>query len=778
MVWLQKEEIKIAAIQETKLTEKSKLSTNEMYTLVRKDRGKDKGGGLAFLIHKDVPFQLLPSPPDDPHTEHLAIKVGNLSIINLYIPPQSSCNTPDYSPSLTQFLHGEETIIIGDLNAHDALWFSALADQRGSKFSDEIGAANFGVLNEDHPTRLPTTGQASSPDISLASTDTLPYTSWETKTEMGSDHLPIVITIETDFKETKSDNRTFTNFKKADWGKFKEETEDKFAELSPPTNIVKGEKIFRKIINNAAKNAIPSGRIKNIFPNVPTETATKIRERDTLREADPTNPNLTQMNKDINSDINTYKRDKWRETVEKLDRKTNSAQLFKLIKNFNGEAKGNSNQAIKFKGKYSSGPMDAANKFNKQFTTVTRHVSTKTSRTTTKESKKMSLDNPIVYTKEQTTEAIKKAKASKALGPDNISTLHLKHIGPGGLQYLTDLFNISSATCIIPDIWKMSTIIPLLKPKKPAEDSTSYRPVSLLCPAVKILERLILPTLVKHLPIPDHQHGFRAKHSTVTALDEFNQKISQGFNKKKPASRTVLLQIDLSKAFDMVSHEKLLKDLNRSSLPESVKRWFNSYLHGRQSRVRFRDTTSSARNVRTGVPQGAVTSPILFNFYLAMLPSPPPGVFVVQYADDISVYVSGTEISLMSDMINNYIQKVLDFLRERELEVSPTKSTVTLFTPDTKEANIHPDVKMDGAKVDLVKTPKLLGVFFDTMYTFSHHIKETVKKSKGKVNALKSLAGSAWGQDKETLLITYKAVVRSTLEYGAPIWSPIISPTS
>ena len=143
MVWLQKEEIKIAAIQETKLTEKSKLSTNEMYTLVRKDRGKDKGGGLAFLVHKDVPFQLLPSPPDDPHTEHLAIKVGTLNIINLYIPPQSSCNTPDYSPSLTQFLHGEETIIIGDLNAHDALWFSALADQRGSKFSDEIGAANF-----------------------------------------------------------------------------------------------------------------------------------------------------------------------------------------------------------------------------------------------------------------------------------------------------------------------------------------------------------------------------------------------------------------------------------------------------------------------------------------------------------------------------------------------------------------------------------------------------------------------------------------------------------
>ena len=112
---------------------------------------------------------------------------------------------------------------------------------------------------------------------------------------------------------------------------------------------------------------------------------------------------------------------------------------------------------------------------------------------------------------------------------------------------------------------------PHVKPKKPAEDSTSYRPVSLLCPAVKILEQLILPTLTKHLPIPAHQHGFRAKHSTIIALDVNNQQISQGFNKRKPANRTVLLMIDLSKEFNMVSHEKLLKDLIRSTLPESIK---------------------------------------------------------------------------------------------------------------------------------------------------------------------------------------------------------------
>ena len=61
------------------------------------------------------------------------------------------------------------------------------------------------------------------------------------------------------------------------------------------------------------------------------------------------------------------------------------------------------------------------------------------------------------------------------------------------------------------------------------------------------------------------------------------------------------------------------------------------------------------------------------------------------------------------------------------------------------------------------------------MYTFSHHIKSTVNRAKKKLNILKALAGSGWGQDKETLLITYKSICRTTLEYATPIWSPTIS---
>ena len=132
----------------------------------------------------------------------------------------------------------------------------------------------------------------------------------------------------------------------------------------------------------------------------------------------------------------------------------------------------------------------------------------------------------------------------------------------------------------------------------------------------------------------------------------------------------------------------------------------------------------------------------------------------------------------MCKAINTYIDRLVDFLADRDLIVSPEKSTVTWFTPDTKEANLIPNVSIKAKQVALDKTPKLLGVHFDTMYSFSTHIKKAVDKAKTRVNILKALAGSTWGQDKETLLLTYKATCRSALEYACPVWSPCISSTS
>ena len=770
--YLYKHQLKIAVIQESKLNCNSSPPDIPNFTTVRKDRLSDKGGGLIIYIHKTLQFQMLPDFPFDGHTESLGILVGDTNIINIYIPPTTSCTT-GFKPKIQDFLPAGDSLVLGDFNAHDPLWHSSIQDTRGSEIADTIGNSSYGVLNENMPTRLPSNGTATSPDISLASISLMNSTEWSTSTSLGSDHLPIIIKISTKINPIKSDFRNFINFEKADWNKFTSMTEEAFEnipDIDPNTDTIHtAERKFRKIINKAAKKTIPGGRIKDIIPEIPSSTAAKMKQRDTIRTNDPHSPEIASLNREIYTEISEHRKTKWRDKINDIS-KSCSTKLFKLIKNLNGKGTSSPNEAIKFKGRYLISSKDIANGFVKQYTSVVRHMSSKNSRTVSKKIKKNELDNPISFTYQDTDKAIKASKASKAAGPDNISNLHLKHLGPNGISYLTKMFNLSISTSTIPDIWKKSIIIPLLKPGKPANVSDSYRPVSLLCPAIKILERLLLPTLTDNLEVPDFQHGFRKNHSTVSALNEFNDQVATGFNQKASTrpDRTVLLQIDLSKAFDMVNHDKLLKDLDQTHLPSCLKRWFCCYLKGRQSRVNFRNQLSKHKNNRSGVPQGAVTSPILFNFYLRHLPKPPKNIQIVQYADDISIYATGKPIAGLADAISQYIPEVLAFLEERELQVSPTKSTVTLFTPDTKEFKEHPEIKMKDTIVPLEPTPKLLGVTFDTMYTFSHHVKNITNSAKTKINLMKSLAGSTWGQDVETLALTYKSTCRSVLEYAAP----------
>ena len=110
--------------------------------------------------------------------------------------------------------------------------------------------------------------------------------------------------------------------------------------------------------------------------------------------------------------------------------------------------------------------------------------------------------------------------------------------------------------------------------------------------------------------------------------------------------------------------------------------------------------------------------------------------------------------------------------------MSTAKYTVALFTPDTHEHNIYPQVKLADQVLPLEKKPEVLGVTLDTNLTFTQHRKNITLKMHQRNNVLKALAGSTWGCGKETLLTTYQTIGRSILRDCCPVRTPSLMDTT
>ena len=177
---------------------------------------------------------------------------------------------------------------------------------------------------------------------------------------------------------------------------------------------------------------------------------------------------------------------------------------------------------------------------------------------------------------------------------------------------------------------------------------------TLLCPAAKVLERLLLPYLKESLPSHPSQHGFKKLHSTTSSLLNISTPIANGFNQKQPPSRTVVASLDLSKAFDCIPIHLLISKISSSNIHHNIARWLSCYLRGRMAYCSYNSFNSKSRIVHTGVPQGSVISPILFNFYVADAPHLPP-VSTSSYADDFNDLHSSPSIPQSEQDINSHL---------------------------------------------------------------------------------------------------------------------------
>src|SRR4029077_7787328 len=147
------------------------------------------------------------------------------------------------------------------------------------------------------------------------------------------------------------------------------------------------------------------------------------------------------------------------------------------------------------------------------------------------------------------------------------------------------------------DVWKLAKIIPIPKPNKDLTEGGSYRPISLLSPIAKTLEKVILPYITSNIPQINHQHGFKPSHSTTTALHQLTNQIIQGFN-QKPPERTIVVSLDLSKAFDTVNIHLLINKLHKTKVPNVLIKFIANYIKGRKGCTLYPASNPNCNNLK------------------------------------------------------------------------------------------------------------------------------------------------------------------------------------
>ncbi|CAH8638661.1 unnamed protein product [Dicrocoelium dendriticum] len=372
--------------------------------------------------------------------------------------------------------------------------------------------------------------------------------------------------------------------------------------------------------------------------------------------------------------------------------------------------------------------------------------------------------HPVQFTSEKVLEKLKKLRTDKSPGLDGIPLIFLRECATVLAEPLASLYSRSYTSAEYLNAWKQGVITPIDKGGDRTNPS-NYRPIALLPTASKVMESIIDDFLRCHSEslslIAPEQHGFRRAHSCTTnllaALDSWTAEADNH-------TPTDVVYVDFSKAFDRVNHALLLSKLPSLGIDQQTICWLSTYLSGRTYRVRVNGALSSALAATTGVPQGSILGPLLFNLFINDLPSCISS-HILLYADDAKIW---RPIRRPSDqaLLQTDIDAAYSWASKNSLPFNIDKCKVMHIGQGV--ANPY---NIGGVHLKATSQERDLGTIISADLSPSANVATLARKASVRL----ALLGRALGSfPRETFVRLYSTLVRPLLEYNILVQPPYL----
>lgn len=652
-------------------------------------------------------------------------------------------------------------IMMGDLNSNHPSWGSTNYNSNGRIIYNSLDETDLVFLNDGSPTRL-TLNNTSAVDMTLISPCIATQCNWSTHKDVGSsDHFPTICELSNFNPVVITNNNHKRNFKRANWNLFHE-----LALVEPEfQKEVITYNTFYETLNNIADKTIPFKNQKvNPKYNNPwwDEDCRKtiLNRKNNLKKfsISPNLENYINLKKSIATSIKLFKKKKkesFRNFCSKLNRNYPTNKIWNTIKAFK---KGNNNITTTLPNTNMANQILQNLTSNGQIFDIFNYPDLTNIQPFSLEELKFILNN----------------KKDTTPGLDQISYSMLRNLPTQIQKILIKLYNNILEGAPIPGKWKEGLIIPLLKQNKDPSHSDNYRAIVLSSCVGKILENMVKNRLVWEIEnkeiLKPLQFGFRGGKGCTDCLTLLFTEVLLGFSKNE---FTIAVMLDIKGAYDCVNIKKLIRTLTELNIPDYLTKLVENLLTGRSLYIKDNlDNILGPQIANQGLPQGSPLSPTLFNLYTrSIFNITRNSIQILQYADDITLLVKGKDINHMTHTVNTFLNALNIWLMEHNFQLSTAKSRCILFRKG-KGKNINPSIIFNGEVIPWVNQIRYLGVIFDNNLKWDQHVEHLEGKVGKNLNIMKALCGTWWGSDPKTMLMVYKGIIQSHLDYGGFLLIP------